>query len=633
MGAEKIYLCFLTVLILSIFSWANIVQTDKGPVQSKNYNIEGKAVYGYLGIPFAQPPVGNLRFQSPQPIQTPWTQTKNTTTLPYACPQALPIPDLSSQTKQGQVNEDCLYMNVWTPTTNNASNLAVFVFIHGGAYYYGSGSRWQGKVLSANQNIVTVTMNYRLGAFGFMTTSKVNDNYPIEPNLGLLDQQLALKWIRNNIAKFGGNPQNVTIAGNSVGAVSVGLHTMSQGSKGLFHRIIMESGAPIMPQFYYVDFKIPNIVFQKVAQLSNCSRSTAAQIVTCLRALTMKELLTAQLTTMATYPLGFVVVAGGQFLPDSPETLLKNGQYEKVNTMLGTTTDDGSIFLQVNRYQNIGQGLPRAVFLGTIAGYFAAYSQQSRSAIEYQYTKYAKENDPIANRDEINKLFNDFFFVAPADKCARKYSADGVSTYYYEFAFRTQLSTAFPPYMGVTHTMEVPYVMGYPINRPSSFSANFTSEDVAVSRDIMQIWGSFIKHGTPTMASSAAQWPMYNANNASYFKISNQSEIRKDYLSDRVAFWNKLLPKLGVPSTTVPTPTTKPTPTPTKGMTTPSTTMMTTNNPAMSGMVRREYMIATYVLAAIAAIFITTLIIVLFKLHQANNNRIKGTSISNSHKF
>ena len=487
------------LLIISLtwtFSEANIVQTDKGPITSIDYNIEGKAVYGYLGIPYAQPPIGNLRFQPPQFISSPWTQIKNTTSLPYACPQALPIPDLSPQTKQGQIDEDCLYINVWSPTTSNTSNLAVFVFIHGGAYYYGSGSRWQGKVLTANQNIVTVTFNYRLGAFGFMTTSeKSNSKHLIEPNLGLLDQQLALKWIRNNIARFGGNPYNVTLGGNSVGAVSVGLHTMSAGSQGLFHRTIMESGAPIMPQFYFVDFNIPNIVFNKVAQLSNCSRSTTTQTITCLKGLPMSQLLTAQLTTMASYPLGFVVVVGGQFLTDSPETLLQNGLYQKVDTMIGTTSDDGSIFLKVFRYPNIDQGLSRALFLGTIAGYFAAFSKQSISAIEYRYTDWAKENDSISNRDQINKLFNDFFFVAPADKCAQKYATDGAATYYYEFAFRTKLSFAFPSYMGVAHTMEIPYVMGYPITKPSSFSANFTSEDVTVSRNVMEMWGNFIKNG------------------------------------------------------------------------------------------------------------------------------------------
>lgn len=487
------------LLILSLtwtFSWANIVQTDKGPIRSIDYMIEGKNVYGYLGIPYAQPPIGNLRFEPPQPMGSPWTQIKNTTSLPYACPQALPIPDLNPQTKQGQVNEDCLYINVWSPTVSNTSNLAVFVFIHGGGYYYGSGSRWQGKVLTANQNIITVTFNYRLGAFGFMTTSeKSNGNHLIEPNLGLLDQQLALKWVRNNIAQFGGNPLNVTLGGNSVGAESVGLHTMSVGSKGLFHRAIMESGTPIMPQFYFVDFKLPDLVFEKVAQLSNCTSSTTQQTITCLKGLSMPQLLAAQLNTMASYPLGFVAVTGGQFLTDSPETLLQKGQYQKVDTMIGTTTDDGSIFLQASSYPNIDQGLSRAFFLDTIAEYFVTFSKQSISAIEYEYTNWAKENDSISNRDEIIKLFNDYFFVAPADKCAQKFSSDGVSTYYYEFAFRTKLSSAFPPYMGVAHTMEVPYVMGYPINNPSSFSANFTSEDITVSRDVMEMWGNFIKNG------------------------------------------------------------------------------------------------------------------------------------------
>ncbi|RDD37480.1 Acetylcholinesterase [Trichoplax sp. H2] len=529
----------------AIASAAEMVHTNKGPVAGIDFNVEGKTVYGYLGIPFAQPPVGPLRFQPPQPIETAWKQPFDATSLPYACPQSLPIPDLSQDTKHGQIREDCLYINVWTPSASSTSKLPVFVFIHGGAYFYGSGSRWQGKVLASNQNIIVVTMNYRLGAFGFMTPGeKVDGKHVIEPNLGLYDQRLALQWVRENIAQFGGDPNKITASGNSVGAMSVGLHTMSPGSKGLIHGAILDSGTPQFPEFFHPDFTTPRKVFEEAVKHSNCARANTAETVACLQDLPMQELLGAQFKTMGVYPFGFSVVVDGQFLPDNPETLLKNGQYEKVPTMIGTTSDDGSVFVRMGGYPDIEKGLSTENFFSSIDVFFKAFSKQTRSAIKFRYTNWVKENDPLAVRDEATKLFNDYFFAAPADKCAQQYASDGVPTYYFEFAFPTKLSFIFPSYLGVTHTMEMPQVVGYPIDKPASFLANFTDEDVKVSRRMMETWGNFIKYGTPTTDASPIQWPRYDKQYQTYAKLDDKLTIGQHYLGNRVAFWNKYIPEL-----------------------------------------------------------------------------------------
>ncbi|CDQ83391.1 unnamed protein product [Oncorhynchus mykiss] len=207
-------------------------------------------VTAFLGIPFAEPPLGKKRFRKAEP-KKPWSGVFDASSYPNACYQFI---DTSFPGFQGsemwnpnrEMSEDCLYLNVWVPTSPRPHNLTVMVWIYGGGFYSGSSSLdvYDGRYLAHSEKVVVVSMNYRVGAFGFLA---LPGSWEAPGNVGLLDQRMALQWIQNNIHVFGGNPKQVTIFGESAGAVSVGIHLLSPDSRPTFTRAILQSGVPNCP--------------------------------------------------------------------------------------------------------------------------------------------------------------------------------------------------------------------------------------------------------------------------------------------------------------------------------------------------------------------------------------------------
>ncbi|MBI1782757.1 MAG: carboxylesterase family protein [Sphingobacteriales bacterium] len=241
-------LLFLLVVVSNVFSQKDntVVKTNTGlisGIQNKESNI-----YIYKGIPFAAPPVAALRWKTPQPV-TPWTGIKKCETFGASAPQGKPVP-FSMYTSEflipeEPINEDCLYLNVWTSSIKSTSKKPVIVWIHGGAFISGSGSCpiYDGENM-AKKGVVFVTINYRLGVFGFLAHPELTKESPTHSsgNYAFLDQVEALKWVKKNIAAFGGDPNRVTIAGQSAGSFSVNALAASPIAKGLFQRVIAESG-------------------------------------------------------------------------------------------------------------------------------------------------------------------------------------------------------------------------------------------------------------------------------------------------------------------------------------------------------------------------------------------------------
>lgn len=219
-----------------------------GIVEGIRWKINGKnSVDTYLGIPFAKPPIGELRFAPPQPVE-PWTGKRDATMLSKACYAYLfsgfdvTNPAAKLWTNNTEMSEDCLYLNVWTPFSTNDGPKTVMVWIFGGGFFSGSPNLdvYDGRFLAAMEDVVVASMNYRLGPFGFLYLKS-----HVKGNVGLMDQQLALKWVRDNIAKFNGDPDQVTIFGESAGSVSVGLQYLNPTSRTYFKRFIMESSGPL----------------------------------------------------------------------------------------------------------------------------------------------------------------------------------------------------------------------------------------------------------------------------------------------------------------------------------------------------------------------------------------------------
>ncbi|KAG9342023.1 hypothetical protein JZ751_018341, partial [Albula glossodonta] len=249
-----------------------------------------QTVFSYLGIPFAEPPVGVLRFSAPQPPR-PWQGLRDATAYPPLCLQNMNHSKQMTDIYAGRIpslktSEDCLYLNVYTTVKPGQNkSLPVMVWIHGGGFLMGGASLYDGSSLAAFGDVVVVIIQYRLGILGFLSTG--DEQAP--GNLGLLDQVSALQWVQDTIHSFGGNSESVTIFGESAGGVSIWLHVLSPLSSGLFHRAISQSGIPNIPFFIQTDPRSSSAALA-VAQRAGCATTDSATIMQCLRSKAAQEI-------------------------------------------------------------------------------------------------------------------------------------------------------------------------------------------------------------------------------------------------------------------------------------------------------------------------------------------------------
>ncbi|EDV20443.1 uncharacterized protein TRIADDRAFT_2392, partial [Trichoplax adhaerens] len=524
-----------------------IIPTNYGFVTGTTIKTNSLTQFAYLGIPYAQPPINQLRFEPPVPVKS-WKGVLNVTQYQSSCPQRLPIRFTDSKSPSSQINEDCLYLNIFTSNPSNVANMSVLVYIHGGGYVLGSGSQWQGQILAAHENIVVVTINYRVGVLGFMTSGEEDSaRRAIQANLGLLDQSLALQWVKDNIENFGGNPDFITIAGNSAGGLSAMYHLVMPSSKGLFRGAILQSGPyGTIPSYIKSGTSMPDtlarakISFQQFSSLANCTKNTTSKIVECLKTLSVQQLLNIQSTLRPRNRILTSPVADGNNVQEALHTAIPAGRFHKVNIMLGTTLNDG--YFRLPSMPNAVTGIPRQNFISTTNNSFPFASQRVKLSIQYRYTNWSNANSPISNRDQYGELFNDFVFAIPniyyADQLSRF-----VPTYKYIFAHRTS-GTWQPSYVKVAHTMEIPYMLGYPLDKPSEYPSTFNAEEVTLCRHVLSYWGSFIREGNPTDLRSPIMWPKYTQDTRQYLWIAPNFQIKSNYLAANSAFWNQYLPQL-----------------------------------------------------------------------------------------
>ncbi|GBM76695.1 Acetylcholinesterase-1 [Araneus ventricosus] len=276
-----------------VFGAANCcyVDTFSGPVHGILNNVHGDPVKVFLGIPFAEPPFGNLRFRKPKPVK-PWTKTLEATRMPPACVQHTPYPFPWADHLPGK-SEDCLYLNIYAPfNARNGSNLAVLFWIHGGGFTFGSNRLdvYDASALAVHGNVIVVTVNYRLGVFGFLTS----DSEDAQGNVGMYDMVMALQWVNDNIESFGGDKKRITLFGESAGSVAVSLLCISPLTSGLFSKAILQSATAV---FLKSDQLQPNLALsQRLAEAVGCASETKTiekypeSVVGCLRSNAMIKL-------------------------------------------------------------------------------------------------------------------------------------------------------------------------------------------------------------------------------------------------------------------------------------------------------------------------------------------------------
>ncbi|KAM6946339.1 acetylcholinesterase-like [Aplochiton taeniatus] len=530
-----------------------VVHTKHGIVLGTAVDVPGGGyVRAFLGIPYGKPPVGNLRFRAPEPAEG-WTGPKHTRTFPNSCFQFRDkyfgdFAGAEMWNPNTEVSEDCLYLNVWTPSYSSTQGEAlllppVLVWIYGGGFTTGTSSLdlYDGRFLSHSEGVVVVSMNYRVGALGFLS---LPDNEGVRGNAGLLDQRLALQWVADNIAVFRGDPSKVTLFGESAGSASVGLHLLSPGSWGLFHRAVLQSGSPNARWATLTQAEAWNRSLN-LGRLLGCPLSPPAALEQCLQSINPEELLNQQFrvlpeaTSIIDYP--FFPTVDRDFLPDAPEVLLQTGQFLKTDVMIGLNKDEGSYFLVYGApgcditSQSL---LPRRVFLEGTKLAFTGFSNATRQTAIFHYTDWTDEQNQTKNRDSLSSIVGDMHFTCPVLQFAQRYTEHGGKPYLFLFDHRSS-TNPWPAWMGTMHAYEIEFVFGLPLNRTLGYS----EEEVGMSEKFMKHWANFARTGDPSIGE--APWPIFELDHQKYITLNSAPLKRQGMLgAQQCHFWNSLLPLL-----------------------------------------------------------------------------------------
>ena len=510
---QTIFVSLLTLGIIifqGVWGWCAdspaVIRTDAGIVQG---TLEvGLAVF--RGIPYAAPPVGKLRWQPPQKPPS-WTGVQNATSFGPACPQQ-EVSELEGGGDLGRMAEDCLYLNIWKPITQRNEKLPVMVWIHGGGFGVGAGSgpEYPGDRLARKGSIV-VTLNYRLGALGFFVHEDLEKESPagVSGNYGLLDQIAALRWVKKNIGAFGGDPERITLFGESAGAASINLLMLSPQAKGLFHRAIMESATAttlpyIMPRANG-DYAQARATGRKFATTLEGNKSR--DILAALRARTPEEILAATaspIDDLAFSNKGFLFapVYDGHLIPGRPEELLAQGMTPSLPVIIGTNKDEATLFTD---------DLTDKTYLDWLARYFGG---REREIFAVFPGLRAGDFRPAANH-----FFTTLWFTEPARFLARFLTAKGAAVYRYHFT-----REPFSFWMigkGAYHGVEIPYVFG------TTDQENLSTTDRKLTEAMMGYWVSFAAQGNPNSNTAGLPfWPAYDRNSETYLEFGDDIAVK-----------------------------------------------------------------------------------------------------------
>lgn len=422
-----------------------IVTTAQGAVQG----VEEGEMLAWLGIPYAAPPVDELRWQPPQP-PAPWEGTRVANQVPQKCTQG---PDLGFFATAGG-SEDCLYLNVYADrqavdqAQNGDEKLPVFVWLHGGGLQVGQGADYNPRALIEDGRAMVVTLNYRLGMFGFFAHPAIDAEGHANANYGQMDQTLALEWVQDNIAAFGGDPDSVTIAGESAGGFSVLAQVLSPWAAGLFHNAIEMSGAAMVLREPSPNGTLSLETAQArgtgFAEAVGCGDTKNAA--DCLRDLSIEEIMAHRQKFRVNMP-----VIDGDFLPDAPAALLRSGNFNRVPLISGTNRDEGDFFAALAETRT-GEPLTAERYPEALEG---MYGEKLSQTLLQQY--------PASNYLNAAGAFaaatTDYLFACPSLRL-KELASQHTRVWGYRFADRTAPSYA-PPVsfeMQAAHTFELPYL-------------------------------------------------------------------------------------------------------------------------------------------------------------------------------
>ncbi|XP_037624335.1 fatty acyl-CoA hydrolase precursor, medium chain-like isoform X2 [Sebastes umbrosus] len=517
------------------------VHTKLGSLRGQYVSVKGKetGVHAYLGIPFAKPPVGPaLRLAAPQPVEG-WEGVRDATRQPPMCVQNKQF-SIDMFDKLGvklaelpDISEDCLHLNVYTPA-NRAHNakLPVMVWIHGGGFTIGSASTYDGSALAAYQDVVVVLIQYRLGLLGLLSTGDEH----MSGNFGLLDQVQALRWIQQHIHNFGGDPDLVTIFGESAGGTSVSLLLLSPLSDGLFHHAIAESGTAAIDMLFAND---PLPAMQMVANISGCSLESTEKIADCMRNLDINTI-----EAIGDQQLRITPNVDGHFLTKPVDELFHKHELLTVPFMTGVNNDEGGWILpQLLAPPNWTEGLDREPVMNMMFMFYPnPEDAMLRELVVDEYI--GTGEDRVKNRDGFTELIGDMMFTIPAIKTANAHRDAGAPVYLYEYQHPPKfLQSKRPSFVGSDHGDELFTVLGFCFTTTHIKLADACDEDEEqLSRTMMSYWANFARTGSPN-GDGLVHWPKYGAEE-DYLSIDVKEQVTGQHLKkDQFVFLTQTLPE------------------------------------------------------------------------------------------
>jgi para-nitrobenzyl esterase len=512
---------FSTSFLLAGSGLDTLVKIDSGLLAGS-----GISVRAYKGIPYAAPPVGDLRWKAPQPPKS-WKGVRVAKSFPNMCPQSIVLAG------GGPISEDCLGLNVWTPAHSSAEKLPVMVWIHGGGFQLGASSQslYDGEPLAA-QGVVVVSINYRMGVFGFFALPALNKEGGADGNQGLLDMVAALQWVKRNVGQFGGDPGNVTIFGESAGGTAVCYLMIMPAAQGLFQKVISESAAWMFNPISHVrESWYGRVPFEQFVQkqfgddLAALRSKTTAEIVKLAGPMDMSG-------DRADRGEAYMPAVDGVVLPDDPARLFSSGKFHHVALIAGTNADEGTL-LGGPLVHNVAQW-----------NKFAAKEFGPRA--EAASKIYPVSADADAYDAAVNAT-TDYVFLQGTRSVLRAVSKVSPNTYQYEFTRVSGIGKRIK--WGAFHAAEIPYVFatlpdsayGTSASMIGDFSVHpddYTETDDRVSKAMSGAWVRFAKNGDPN-GPGLPKWPAFRDGEA-YMEFGDQIAAKKALRKTQVDFMTDL---------------------------------------------------------------------------------------------